>query len=165
MDHVDASDEFKEAEAEVISVFNTMASGAVGEKGIFPLPMVAKNKDGVLEVSAMAVGTDEIMSAFLKKIVKRQVDVIMVGRDCWTKPGQGTEFKDVLVCLLWSAKSDWTEQGEWKKWFRVGVVNYQPEPMLVRPIDWRNDFWTRTMLKEIEEYSLVRNTPSGPVPL
>jgi len=61
---------------------------------------------------------------------------------------EGTEFDDVLTCLYWDGAS-----------IHSGVINYQHEPRIVRPIDWENLFWNFTMAKEIRLFS-VGQVPS-----
>lgn len=143
-------------EADLVDTFYKMATGVIDEMGIFPLPMVAIRKDGTLEVDALATTSAEAWEVFLKKIVKKQVDAIILGIDRTTKDGQGTEFADVLTCSLWVAREDWTEAGKWREWFKFGVLNYQNEPRVVRPIDWRNEFWNRMLTEEIGGMQLNR---------
>jgi hypothetical protein len=143
----------------VVEAFEHYCSNAVDEKGIYPLPMVAIKNDGSMEMSAMAVSAPEAIEEFMRKIVvKREVKAIMLGLDRTTKPGQGTEFADVLTCVLWDAQKDDFGPGEWREWFKVGVINYQNEPRIIRPIDWENEFWKNHFKEELDNLKLRRRS-------
>lgn len=142
----------------VVEAFEQWCSTAVDEKGIYPFPMIAIANDGTMEVSALAVSPTEAIEHFMKKIVKREVKAIMFGLDRTTKPGQGTEFADVLTCALWEARKDEFGPGEWREWLTVGVVNYQNEPRIVRPIDWGNAFWNEKLKEELDGFKLTRRS-------
>jgi hypothetical protein len=142
----------------VIEAFESWCESSVDEKGIYPLPMVSLLKDGTLEMGALAVSAPEAYEAFFRKIVKREVKAVIFGLDRTTKPGQGTEFADVLTCVLWTeGKDDWGS-GEWREWLRVGVINYQNEPRVIRPIDWKNEFWDEMVRSEMDGMKLKRRS-------
>ena len=142
----------------VVDAFEQWCSTAVDEKGIYPFPMIAITNDGTMEVSALAVSATEAIEHFMKKIVKREVKAIMFGLDRTTNPGQGTEFADVLTCALWEARKDEFGSGEWREWLTIGVVNYQNEPRIVRPIDWKNEFWNKKLKEELDGFKLKRRS-------
>ena len=146
----------REETKKAVEVFEQWCSTAVDEKGIYPFPMVAITKDGATEMSALALSPREAIEQFMRKIVKREVKVIMLGLDRTTKPGQGTEFADVLTCALWEAQKDEFGPGEWRDWIKVGVINYQNEPRVVRPIDWENAYWDKTIKAELADLKLKR---------
>ncbi len=50
----------------------------------------------------------------------------------------------MLTCLYW-----WDDpEINWGRSLKVGVINYQNEPRIVRPWDWGNVFWTAQVLRE-----------------
>lgn len=139
-----------------VEMFEHYCSNAVDEKGIYPFPMVAIKMDGTIEMSALALPGTEAREQFLRKIVKREAKVVMFGIDRTTKPGQGTEFADVFTCALWEARKDEFGPGEWREWIRIGVINYQNDPRVVRPIDWENEFWNKRFKAELDDLKLFR---------
>lgn len=145
-----------DVEKKVVDVFYETAVAGIDEKGIFPLPLVAMQKDGTLLLESLAINPEETYHVFIRKIVKNEVDAIMLGLDRTTKEGQGTEFADVLTCVFWSAQDDWTEPGAWRKWLKFAVVNYQNEPRIARPLDWSNEFWAKHMGEELESIQVSR---------
>jgi hypothetical protein len=145
------------ASDDVVKAFHDMASISIDERGIYPLPMVAMLKGGAMEVSYLDLPPRDAMGTFVRKIVKREVDAIMFGLDRSTKPGQGTEFADVLTCALWGG-GEWSEPGGWRGRIRVGVINYQHEPRIVRPIDWDNEFWNGKVIEEMGNLKAMRRS-------
>jgi len=147
-----------EVEKKVIDVFYQTAIGGIDEKGIFPFPLVAMQKDGTLLLESLAIAGEEAYHVFLKKIVKKEVDAIMFGLDRTTKEGQGTEFSDVLSCVFWSAQEEWTEPGAWRKWLKIAVLNYQNEPRITRPLDWNNECWTKMVTSELDNIGMRKRS-------
>lgn len=146
---------------DLIGTFSKIAEGSIDEKGIYPLPMVAMRLDGTLEIAALAIASVEAVHMMLKRIAyKRDVNAIMLGLDRTTKLGQGTEFSDVLTCFLWDKKRDWpeSETGAWREWFQYGVINYQIDPRIVRPMDWANEFWKGKLAEEVDNIRLNRRS-------
>jgi len=82
----------------------------------------------------------------------------MLGLDRTTKPGQGTEFADVLTCVLWDAQKDEFTAKEWREWLKIGVINYQNEPRIVRPIDWDNEYWNGRFKEELDNIKMQRRS-------
>jgi hypothetical protein len=148
----------KEETRKAVEAFEQFCSGAVDEKGIYPFPMVSILTDGTMEMAALAIPPKDAIEQFMRKIVKREAKAVIIGLDRMTKPGQGTEFADVLTCVLWEAQKDEFGPGEWREWFKVGVINYQNEPRIVRPIDWENEFWDKAFRDELANLTLKRRS-------
>lgn len=119
--------------------FARIVASAIDEKGICPMPGVAKRQDGSL-VFAMCTDPESAFRWFRETARDETVVEIILGIDRFTKPHQGTEFADVLTVTHWSIG----------KGLRFGVINYQHKPRIVRPIDWNNHFWTSKLREEFE---------------
>jgi hypothetical protein len=136
---------------ELVNAFFDYVATDIDEKGIFPSPCLWRERGGKLNLGALALDPKATTEFFIDKIALEGVEEIMFGLDRSTKPDQGTEFADVLTCAHWRDLSSKGEgQGAWSKWLRVGVINYQHEPRIVRPIDWNNGFWIAQVASEIQ---------------
>lgn len=120
----------------------------IDSSGVHPFPGIAVKQDGGIEFAAI---TDAglCFQWFKTHLKKLDCAEVIVGIDRTTREGQGTEFDDVLTCFHW--------QREHQDVLRVGVINYQFEPLIVRPFDWNNEFWRKRVLDEVNTYG----TPSG----
>lgn len=114
----------------ILEVFYEICSKMIDEKGIYPHQAIFINDKDKISVCALMVPPLAVISWALKQT--ETAKEIVFGLDCTTKPGQGTEFADVLVVFHWERSFPT---------FQIGVVNYQNEPRIVRPIDWENQFW------------------------
>lgn len=117
-------------------IFWEMVAGSIDEEGVYPQQMITV-EDGALCVHALCINPPQIMQLVKRKIAEG-VEELIFGLDRTTKPGQGTEFADVLTCGHY-------KDGQW----RVGVINYQHEPRIVRDWDWDNEFWTEAVLYDV----------------
>jgi len=104
--------------------------------------------DGAREVFALAVGPEESAELFWQTIgmapADKQREELLWGWDIATKPDQGTEFADAFVFVHWARIPG--KKLAVREAFRVGVLNYQNEPRVVRPVDWNNQHWTQWIL-------------------
>lgn len=121
----------------LVDRFFEYVANMIDETGVFPHPGMALQDDGALTIAALMDETSAY-SWFWDQVRNR--NEVVMGMDRYTRPGQGTVFADVLTCCHWSPASKQT---------RVGVINYQHEPRIVRPWDWGNQFWSERVLKEL----------------
>lgn len=119
-------------------------------RGVYPHPAFARMLDGTIEVAALALGPQDVFRWFWDKVSVEGAAECMFGLDRTTKEGQGTEFADVLTCCYWK---DGLDGRTWDKSFRIAVINYQPEPRIVRPLDWDNEFWKQRLAAELASYA------------
>ncbi len=117
-------------------MFWTIAESSVDVEGIYPHHAFSL-QDGKLTCVALMIDPPEVL-AVIKKLITDGAEEIIYGLDRMTRPGQGTEFADVLTCGHY-------KDGKW----RIGVINYQHEPRIVREWDWDNEFWTEAMEYEL----------------
>lgn len=81
-------------------------------------------------------------------MVDLTIKELIFGVDRYTKPGQGTKFKDVVSVFWWQGE----RLNEHHGW-RFGVVNYRPPPhTIIEPIDWHNTFWNGVCANIVEDY-------------
>lgn len=130
--------------SDLIKTFEDFVGGIISEEGINPAVGFARTGDKK-EVCALALPPDEIYEWFWTKICCEFVNEIVFGLDRTTMEGQGTEFADVFTVIHWT---DDYKEGKWARSFRIGALNYQHEPRIVRPIDWDNEFWSENMTQE-----------------
>lgn len=139
---------------ELIDAFETYVSKSIDEKGVYPLPMISVEMDDKITFNMLAVDAPEAVRLFAQKICCECAKEVILGLDRTTKEGQGTEFADVLTCYYWKDQGESKPGNNWSKWFNVGVINYQHEPRIVRPLDWGNKFWNEVGIKEIKSFLL-----------
>ena len=133
---------------DLVAKFHEYVSQTIDEDGIYPFPGMSINKDGKMKIAALR---DSIAAFdwFWNQITIEQSKECIFGFDRFTNDGQGTEFSDVLPCVHWSEGMD--GKG-WDTSFRIGVINYQPEPRIVRDFDFSNEYWTSEMTSEVLSY-------------
>ena len=112
-------------------------------------PLHAVDRSGDLTAAMIDLPPKQIYQYFwsivtgMEKSIERP-EFVILGLDRSTRPGQGTEFADVLTCVCW-----WDDpEINWGRSFRTGVINYQYEPRVVRPWDWNNAFWNAIITNE-----------------
>jgi len=134
--------------AELVAEFERYVARSIDEQGCFPYPCLSLAADGVLCFAAVAVSPEASVRYFWDLITKGATEVIF-GLDHYTKPGQGTEFADVVSVIHWKGILGPTFQSQ----RRIGVINYQHSPRVVRPIDWNNRHWTVVMTRMAMKYA------------
>lgn len=126
--------------------FHRFASRMIDAEGISPFPCFSIGPDGKLIAGMVdpSMSVAEIYGHFWGLVAREQHQAAILGLDRSTRPGQGTEFADVLTCIHW-----WHDPAvNWGKSLRGGVINYRHEPRIVRPWDWDNAFWSQQMIGE-----------------
>lgn len=122
----------------------------IDDEGVYPFPAMSCDSDGRIEF-AMITDAELCFKWFWEKTTKPETVEALFGLDRTTKEGQGTEFDDVLTCLHWKRPNEVDDSSE----YRVGVINYQVDPRIVRPWDWDNEFWRTRMLAELKAFCPV----------
>jgi hypothetical protein len=112
-------------------------------------PLLALHHDGERTMASLMVPPQMIFRVVMTKFMcDLTIKEIIFGIDHYTKPGQGTKYKDVLAVFWWQGE----RVNEHLGW-QFGVVNYRPPPRtLIEPIDWHNAFWNDISLKIVEDY-------------
>lgn len=119
-------------------MFHHAVSIAIDADGVYPHQARRRTKAGI-QVFALDLSHMQVMDLTIQRARESETEELIFGLDRLTKPGQGTEFEDVLPAA-------WFRKGVgWK----VGVINYQPDPLIVRPWDWHNVFWISTITHEL----------------
>ncbi len=149
----------------LVEEFERMVAVGIDENGVYPHPGMILDIDGKLIVCALDLKPDEIFQWFWNAVTIENAQEVIFGLDRSTKPGQGTEFNDVLTCCHWREDLADGESPKWSRAFRIGVINYQYEPKIVRPIDWDNEFWKKQMGAEVRQFTppfrmkITKNAP------
>jgi hypothetical protein len=104
-------------------------------------PLLALHHDETVTMATMAVPAEQIFQLASDRFIgDLTVKEVIFGVDRFTKPGQGTKYRDVLTVFHWAG--EYGEDGG----FRFGVVNYRPgSNKIIEPIDWNNAFWNDIM--------------------
>lgn len=123
-------------------LFHELSAGAIDESGIYPQQLAYKEADGKVAVYSLAVPPGEILDK-VWSVLETGIEELIFGLDMTTLPGQGTEFADVLIIAYYKNKfgSDPVDPENWK----IGALNYQHEPRIVRTTDWNNNHWDKVM--------------------
>lgn len=114
----------------ILEAFYEISSKMIDENGIYPHQAIFIDSEDKISMCALVVPPMAVINWALTQI--KTAKELVFGLDCTAKPGQGTEFADVLVVFHWERSFPT---------FQIGVINYQNEPRIVRTIDWENQFW------------------------
>lgn len=128
---------------DLIDDYHKFVAGMINYKGIFPCPGMSLNGDGQLAIASITSATASFDWFWNQITIEQSVECVF-GLDLSTLPGQGTEFDSVFVCAHWT---DGMDGKPWHSSFRIGVINYQDEPRIVRDFDFDNEFWTAQFTK------------------
>lgn len=115
-----------------------LVESSVDEEGVYPQHCVFTDKEGQMTLLALAVSGEQAINVAVEKVKSGEAVELVVGIDMWTKEGQGTEFADVIVVCHFKDGN-----------VRVGVIDYQNEPRIVRPLRWDNEHWPAVMMKRL----------------
>jgi hypothetical protein len=132
--------------------FHEYVARVMDEVGFRFWPMHAIDGAGVKTFAAVDLPPEQAYRYFWSIVSGANSDIadpqyVCLGLDRTTRPGQGTEFADVLTCAVW-----WNDPAvNWGKSLKVGVVNYQVEPRIVRAWDWENAFWNDAVRRELRQ--------------
>lgn len=130
----------------LLQPFCDWLAGVIDDEGVYPIPVVSRDRDGKVTMAAMDVEAMDVLEYVWRQITCEQVAELIFGLDRSTKPGQGTEFSDVLTCGHWFSGFHESWNAAWKPF----VINYQNEPRIVRPPDFANEFWNAKILSELQ---------------
>ena len=128
----------------LVEQYLSVVENAIDEEGVYPQWGIVKNTEGLISVEALAIDAPEIYQWFWRQVCENQAAEIVFGLDRKTLPGQGTEFADCITICHWEYV-----QRKWATSYKVGVLNYQNEPRIVRGIDWNNSFWQEQFSAEL----------------
>ena len=136
-------------QSDVVETFEGLVEGMIDAEGIYPFPAYYIDSNDERCVASLAMDNAQIcVDWFWSTILTSNARELIFGVDRETRPNQGTEFADVLTCAYYVQCGD-TEAIRDNYRINIGVINYQHEPRIVRPIDWDNRFWRRQLLNEL----------------
>ena len=115
-----------------------LVESSVGEKGVYPQQCAFTDREGQMTLLALAVSGTQALDVAAEKVKSGEAVELVVGIDMWTKEDQGTEFEDVVVVCHFKDGN-----------VRVGVIDYQNEPRIVRPLRWDNEHWPTVMMEHL----------------
>lgn len=123
-------------------VYHDHISRAIDEKGVYPHQMLCEDQDGKLGVYALMLNKPhEVFNAVMKCLVQDKPKQLIYGMDRFCKPGQGTTLGDCIGGAYWNGEA-----------WRVFIIEYQNEPRIVKPLDWTNEFWKKSIRAELTEF-------------
>lgn len=151
-----------------LEVFMRLVESSIDEKGIYPPHMIMMRSDGTFDLAALAIEPMQGMQMFaaktlmtlpmdVSKIEKPNIKAgseyqsVIYGLDRYTRADQGTEFASVLTCWLFE-RDDTSPVLNIRDQYRFGVINYQHEPRIVRPMDFNNEFWNAHLREELFQF-------------
>ena len=115
--------------------FYKLNTEIISEDGIFPTQAFARALDG--HITLMAYGAEgartaeRAMEKMLKYLIRNTPEEMIFGTDQMSPPSEGAELPDFLAVFHYRLEEGW----------RFGVLQYQHEPRIVRPIDWEHPYW------------------------
>ena len=117
----------------------------IDAEGVYPIPALYTDRDGKLVCAMLNLSGEEALHHVWRLISCENATELIFGFDRYTKPGQGTEFADVLTCAHWHPSFG----DKWNSCWKPFVINYQHEPRIVRPPDFDNTFWNEKILADL----------------
>lgn len=86
----------------------------------------------------------------INEVDSAKTDYVMLAMDCTSKPDQGLEFDDFLLVYEFDRTLPEPFMDQW----RIGVINYDKsaDPVVVRPIDWKNTYWKEAGKKWMKRF-------------
>ncbi len=111
--------------------FHDLISTAIDAEGVYPQQAIGINHGGRMTMMALDLSGEATLHLMRGEVAKGIYQELIFGVDCYTKPGQGTTLADVIVSGWWSAATGW----------RIGIIEYQHEPRIVKPWCWDNGHW------------------------
>lgn len=104
----------------------------IGPEGVSPGLGVLVDEDGQMTILAMAISSRDFRRHVSDQISQMEnPESACFAFDCFARDGQGTTLQDLLVIYQWSKS----------KWSFAGIVEYQDEPRLIKPLNTDNDHW------------------------
>ncbi len=133
--------------ANLKQMFFDMVVNAIDNDGVYPHICLAHERNGQLRCEMLQLDYRQLLQHVAMLRTEGEITELILGVDRKTHKGQGTEFNDVLTCAYWKCNKPpcRLSDGTWE----IGVINYQPTPRIVRPFDWKNEFWRDQMMTEI----------------
>jgi len=118
-----------------------MSANSIDKKGIYPaMCMMELTKDKQLQTMAIHGPVSGAMVEILIRMYKDKCKHVIFGFDRYFKPEQGYELKDGLSITYLS-------NNEWK----FGIMEYQHEPRIVKPVNWNDQFWIKALANELRQ--------------
>lgn len=134
------------SEPELLQPFCDWVARTIDGEGVYPFPAMSRLRDSSkIEIAALALEPLEVIDHVWNQITCEEATEVIFGLDRSTRPGQGTEFADVLTCAHWFRGF----HDSWNAAWRLFVINYQHHPRLVREPDYENEFWNGQIMEEL----------------
>ena len=121
----------------------------IKKQGFPTQPMLALHHDGKMSMASLMIAQEDVFHAVITKfMIDLTIKELIFGIDRYTKPSQGTKYKDVLTVFWWQGERMNDHYG-----WEFGVVNYRPPPRtIIEPIDWHNAFWNHVCANIVEDH-------------
>lgn len=133
LDHIDM-------EKSMPHIFQEVAKVAIGDDGVFPHICIWK-KDGHVCVEAVVIKEPRhVMEHILRLFLDKNPDELIYAIDRVRDRNYGIELDDFLAGAYWTGKA-------WKAF----VMEYQNDPRIIKPLNYMNPFWKKTIREEITE--------------
>jgi hypothetical protein len=118
------------ARLDLVSLLVDHAARGIDTDGLRPLPAYWLDRGGRLAMAALLLKPGQIIDLAWDRVRRRGDRAMAWALDRHARPGQGTTLDSLLTIADWS-------RGSW----RIGVLEYQHEPRVIKPVRWDNDYW------------------------
>lgn len=149
------------SEPELLQPFCDWVARTIDGEGVYPFPAMWRLRDDPKTVIAsLALEPMQVVGHVWRQIADEEATEAIFGLDRSTRPGQGTEFADVLTCAHWFPGF----HSSWNAAWRPFVINYQHHPRIVRDPDFENKFWNDHIWAELAKCRpafRIRTTRAG----
>jgi hypothetical protein len=127
---------------DLLKTYHDHISRSIDEKGVYPHQMMCEDDDGKLGVYALMLNKPhEVLQAVLKALMEHKPKQLIYGLDRFCKSGQGTTLGDCIAGLYWNGEA-----------WRPFIIEYQHEPRVVKPIDFDNQWWKKSLQQEWTDF-------------
>lgn len=142
---------------EIVRQFQLYLKECIGQHGFFPLPMMVLSGDGKLDPVELNMSDRGAMNTFCRAASHENTKATIVGIDRKISEDQAhrqrLETTDFLtVCLYERASVAIVQSIRVRDMFKFGVVEYNFQPRLIRPVRWDNLYWIDSMKSQLNMY-------------
>lgn len=116
--------------------------GTLPAKGYAAPEIIVLDQEGKAQVQTLTRASVEEVADYLQEYLRlakgfstiKEACLIL---DCYAEAGQETTLPNIIVILHGAAEGG----------YQAGIIEYdaQSSPLITKPINWQNRFWTRSM--------------------
>lgn len=122
-------------------IANTISTEEGGKATCWPHQITAIDQEDKKYLFAIAGGADDAVDKVITIFKGMKPKQMIYSLDRNGKPDQGTVLPDLVAGCHWY-------DGKWHPF----IIEYQAEPLTVRPVEYGNEFWSRVLMIEVNQW-------------